>query len=70
MPMLQEVSENILSARIETVGSFFHSTASISETVAFLHCFHIPTVVQLTIQYNTENFYSTGILGVAKFKGA
>ena len=23
-----------------------------------------------TIQYNTENFYSAGILGVAKFKGA
>ena len=25
---------------------------------------------ELTIQYSTENLYSTGILGMAKFKGA
>ena len=24
----------------------------------------------IKVQYNTENFYSAGILGVAKFKGA
>ena len=28
------------------------------------------TIQYNTIQHNTENFYSAGILGVAKFKGA
>ena len=30
----------------------------------------LSNTIQITIQYNTENFYSAGILGVAKFKGA
>ena len=35
-----------------------------------MSCYNCVTIQYNTIQYNTENFYSAGILGVAKFKGA